>query len=93
MNTWDYQWLYCMWENKGLAALPNSNLVENIGFDSDATHTKADSFLSKYLTASLNLSNFPTQIIQNKEADEYAFKYVFLKSSGLLTRLRYILGI
>jgi hypothetical protein len=93
MNTWDYQWLYCMWENKGLAALPNSNLVENIGFDSDATHTKADSFLSKYLTASLNLSNFPTQIIQNKEADEYAFKYVFLKSSGLMTRLRYILGI
>jgi hypothetical protein len=81
-----------MWQNKGLAALPNVNLVENIGFDSDATHTKADSFLSRYKISELKLSKFPNEVIQNREADEYAFKNVFLKSSGLLTRLRYLFG-
>ncbi len=92
MNTWDYQWLYCMWQNKGLAVLPNVNLVENIGFDSNATHTKADSFLSSYKISALQLSQFPDELIQNKEADEYAFKNVFWKSSGLLTRIRYLFG-
>jgi hypothetical protein len=40
IDTWDYQWTYTVWINSGLSILPNENLVSNIGFGSNATHTK-----------------------------------------------------
>ncbi len=39
IDTWDYQWLYTVWKNEGLCINPGVNLVENIGFGTDATHT------------------------------------------------------
>jgi hypothetical protein len=38
-NIWDYQWTYCLLKNNGLAIFPSTNLVSNIGFGPDATHT------------------------------------------------------
>ena len=40
INTWDYQWVYSIWKNKGVTIIPNVNLVKNIGFLKTATHTK-----------------------------------------------------
>lgn len=37
---WDAAWMFSMWKNGGAAALPNTNLVSNIGFGPDATHTR-----------------------------------------------------
>lgn len=42
VNTWDYQWGYARHKNHGLACVPNLNLIENIGFGADATHTVVD---------------------------------------------------
>lgn len=39
INTWDYQYLYTMWKQGGLSILPNVNLISNIGFGANATHT------------------------------------------------------
>ena len=40
VSTWDYQWVYTVLKNRGLAAVPRVNLVSNIGFDHpDAHHT------------------------------------------------------
>ncbi len=39
-DTWDYQWAFTRHINNGLACVPCRNLVQNIGFNSDATHTK-----------------------------------------------------
>ena len=39
IDTWDYQWIYACWLNKGLTVAPAKNLVVNIGFSKDATHT------------------------------------------------------
>ena len=39
-NTWDYQWSYTCFINSGLTIIPNENLIYNIGFDDEATHTK-----------------------------------------------------
>ena len=39
VNTWDFQWYYCVWSNGGLSILPKINLVSNIGFGNDSTHT------------------------------------------------------
>ena len=40
LNTaWDYQWLFSIWSQHGIGILPAQNLVSNIGFGRDATHT------------------------------------------------------
>jgi len=39
-NAWDYQWIYSSWINYGVAIIPSNNLISNIGFGEDATHTK-----------------------------------------------------
>jgi len=43
IDTWDMIWQYSFWSNNLLAATPYVQLVENIGFDSDATHTVSGS--------------------------------------------------
>jgi hypothetical protein len=39
INTWDYQWLFWVMQQQGLVLTPAVNLVENIGFGNEATHT------------------------------------------------------
>lgn len=39
IDTWDYQWTFACWMQGGLTVLPTVNLVQNIGFGEDATHT------------------------------------------------------
>lgn len=51
VNTWDYQWVFNCWSQNGLSILPNVNLVSNIGFSADATHTKGAS----------RVANMPTE--------------------------------
>ena len=40
VDTWDYQWTLACWSQSMLSILPQVNLVSNIGFGIDATHTK-----------------------------------------------------
>ncbi len=40
IDTWDYQWTFSKLINHGLSVVPCSNLIKNIGFRLDATHTK-----------------------------------------------------
>lgn len=47
IDTWDYQWILTVWKNDGLVVRPSVNLIENIGFGENATHTTAtDEFIS-----------------------------------------------
>ena len=39
--TWDYPWVLACWVHGGLTAVPTTNLVSNVGFRPDATHTRA----------------------------------------------------
>jgi len=39
IDTWDLQWGYSKMINYGLSITPNTNLISNIGFDSNASHT------------------------------------------------------
>jgi hypothetical protein len=38
-NTWDYQWVYTCWTKNLVSIVPSRNLIQNIGFGADATHT------------------------------------------------------
>jgi hypothetical protein len=39
VDTWDYQWAFTCWKHGGYAVIPPRNLVTNVGFGADATHT------------------------------------------------------
>ncbi len=49
-DNWDAQWAFACVRAKGLSLIPRKNLVRNIGFSADATHTtKAPEFLLPHL--------------------------------------------
>ena len=74
IDTWDYQWTACVWYNKGLSIIPNNNLVINIGFDADATHTfEKPKKLNDQKTKNILPIIHPSAIKQNFQADEYTF--------------------
>jgi hypothetical protein len=39
LDTWDVQWCYTILKNGGLSANPSVNLVKNLGFGNQSTHT------------------------------------------------------
>jgi len=39
IDWWDYQWDFARYVNSGLAIVPRKNLIKNIGFGANATHT------------------------------------------------------
>lgn len=46
IDTWDHQWAYANWVNGRYGILPTVNLISNIGFGADATHTVRTSHLA-----------------------------------------------
>ena len=74
-DTWDFQWTYTLAANNGLAIIPNKNLVSNIGFGSNATHTLLHSnLLENRIVESLKEIIHPSFLVPNFEADFYTFK-------------------
>ena len=55
LDTWDYQLVLNLWRNNLLSVVPKANLVSNIGFGGEATHT---------LDPSSPFSALPTQEIE-----------------------------
>lgn len=51
VDTWDYQWLFTRLVNSGLSVNPSKNLIANIGFSQEATHTVTDSFFKETETS------------------------------------------
>ena len=48
IDTWDFMWVFSVWKNNGLSIIPHRNLIKNIGFGPDATHTtKENTIFSK----------------------------------------------
>ena len=38
-DVWDFQWLFCRLNKRSYTLLPSVNLIANIGFDQESTHT------------------------------------------------------
>ncbi|MDT9200120.1 class I SAM-dependent methyltransferase [Limnospira fusiformis KN01] len=78
-NTWDYVWQFTCLVNNGLSILPNANLVSNIGFTSDASHTRdVGSKLANMPTEAMNFPlKHPPFIIRNTKADNFTEKTIF----------------
>jgi hypothetical protein len=79
IDSWAYVWTYSCWVSGGLTALPAKNLVKNIGFGCDATHTVLES--EKYTALQAEELEWPlvhpSEVTRHKAADLYTDMYHF----------------
>ena len=82
VDTWDYAWTYTTWLYNGLCILPKTNLVSNIGFRPDATHTKNEKDI--FANFPVNNMDFPLNhnpnILNDNEIDKTIFSSFFQSS-------------
>jgi hypothetical protein len=70
IDTWDYQWYFACWYNKGLSIMPQHNLVKNLGFREDGTHTTAQmTIIADLKTYPLHIVKHPAVVERNVKAD------------------------
>lgn len=82
INTWDYQWTYSIFSRNGISILPNENLISNIGFGNQSTHTaKMNNKMANLPLGSITFPlTHPSEIKINMQADDYTFKTIFSPS-------------
>ena len=96
-SSWAYRWHYAMWKHHMLTIHPRSNLITNIGFREDGTHTTGLSPWANLLLRGMEFPlRHPTSITPDDSIDRFLERYKY-KSGPLLTRhwdrLRWKLGL
>ncbi len=75
IDTWDCQWVFSLWAQNGLSVTPNVNLVTNLGFGADSTHTSQRSPLASLPIEEMVFPlRHPLYMVRNREADRLAFE-------------------
>ena len=83
IDTWDYQWTLACWAQSMLVAVPEVNLVSNIGFGPTATHTLRSSPLANIETTAIS---WPLEAPAAVTADPVAD----LRTAGIHFRTGYL---
>jgi hypothetical protein len=88
VDTWDYQWTYSIWRNRGYVVAPATNLVSNIGFGLDATHTTHfDSNIANLPANEIHWPlKIPPHVTHHSTADKYISKNWFRTTWRALLR-------
>ena len=86
-DTWDHPWQYSIWAQRGVCVVPQTNLVANIGFGDDATHTQnKNSPISNLPIGEMPpVLQHPPGVSLDDEADRAVYLQVF---GGQRTKLR-----
>lgn len=80
IDVWDLQWTFAFWNNQAKAITPTKNLITNIGFGADATHTKLpNDFLIRESEQHLHPYSAPYSVQINVEFDKNLYKNIFSK--------------
>lgn len=88
VDTWDYQWQFASCIQGRIAVMPNMNLISNIGFGVEATHTTGQSVLANILSTSVIFPlKHPTMVFASRVLDS-RFRQFALKKS-LIGRVKY----
>ncbi len=77
IDSWAYPWTASAWYYGGLTATPNVNLVSNIGFGPDATHTVTAENIEGLPVYPIGTLTHPDKIQQDFDADCFAFIHHF----------------
>lgn len=86
INTWDYQLTFINFFHHGLSVIPNINMISNIGFGANSTHTsEADSMYANIPREELRQISHPLFFLPEKDADlatlDYDFKISVTKAA------------
>jgi hypothetical protein len=73
-QAWDFSWIYSCWTRGGLAVTPSTNLVENLGFGSDATHTTNSSSHLHMRAGRLESNRGPVPVRRSRLRDDMMFR-------------------
>lgn len=85
LDAWDFVWFASCWMHGGLSAQPRTNLVNNVGFDSRATHTKKPNKLARMPIQELEFPlRHPRFLIRNRKADARIEREVYSNLPNLL---------
>lgn len=77
VDTWDYQWGFAKNYQSGLSIIPTQNLIINIGFGADATHTLAASPLAPLKACEIEFPLVhPPFVIADAEHDRFYRKKI-----------------
>lgn len=88
---WDYQWLYSIWNNNGFGIAPAVNLVINVGFDNESTHTtNMPKWYDKIKLNKIETIKHPSEIKINQKADDYLFNNIIQtpKANTIWSKIR-----
>jgi hypothetical protein len=86
-DIWDYQWTYAILKNNGICINPSKNLITNIGFGTDATHTtNYNSYQNNQQRFEIDYLKHPKKIKINNNYIKKINQYVF----GIKTPCLYI---
>ena len=89
IDTWDYQYNYLLLKYNGKSILPNTNLVRNIGFNEEATHTKNSLIYYNYQDfGSIEKIIHPSNKSINVEADRFTYETYFVQSDKRKAMIR-----
>lgn len=78
IDTWDYQWVFANWVEGRMTILPSVNMISNIGFDANATHTTGASDLANLASYPLDFPlKHPLGVFRNIQADMFSEKKCF----------------
>lgn len=81
VDTWDYQWQFASRINGRLAVMPNVNLISNIGFGPEATHTTENNSFANLPLIPVNFPlKHPSMLFANKALDKRFWKLSRKKS-------------
>ncbi len=85
LNSWAYPWAFSCFLNNTLAIIPSQNLINNIGFDEEATNTKKGHKLIVEKPIKFPLKH-PREIQHNEDIDFEIFKKSQKSKLGLIFR-------
>ena len=88
IDTWDLQLVYCAMRQGALTVTPNVNLVENIGWGPDSTHTQAVPIHIQPVGHLVDW-NADVPVVQDVARDRWTNKHVYGASIPGLTRQAY----
>lgn len=77
-DVWDFQFAFALMAAGGLGIAPDRNLVSNIGFGADATHTTHDSDLANRTASEMPFPlKHPPEVVYDPTYDQRVFDTVF----------------
>ncbi len=77
-DTWDYIWSFACWSQGGLTIVPQVNMVSNLGFREDATHTRnTEDKNANLATTDLVQMRHPPFVVTHTWADQYTLQRAF----------------